>query len=668
MRRPSPHPLTSATAVAGVGGAVTPAGASVRRRGTHGWWAVVVAVLLLVGGPGAAASAAIEVPGSDSAAADTDAAPDATTPAPDPTSTDTSSTDPSAPQTAPPATPSEEPTTDTPTTSPTTPEEPTESPTSQAPEEPTPTPTPTPTQDGSTPAPSDEPTSPQAPVIKPVPPAVTTSNQSAISWIIALVVLAASALVLVMLRRRAAAAAQDQGTDTDGYPPYTTDTVPLPPVPGTPATQTAPTVPLPATAPLSSAPSTSATTTASAAVTFAAIEAVGEAMLDATYSVITIEAALEDIARANSYPDTEVVVMPTALFVSTRGGGELFTGAISSGRNKLLLHQVDALDELLRRARAGDLTPGQILDGINEIRTAPSPFTRPVRIAAYVLLCAGLAVILGASWGSVAIACVLGALVGTVLLSTANISTQRAPLITVGLAFGVSTTVFLLARAGWDATIFPSLIAPLVILLPGALLTTGIIELAAGQMMSGAGRLMAGFMQLVLLSVGIVAGATLVGIPKIALSETHESISAIAPWIAVAAYGVGIVVYQCGRRASIPWILLVLYVAYGAQVIGEIFFGGVLSALIGAFVMTPVAVLVSRNPTGPAATVSFLPAFWLLVPGALGLVGVASILDGTGDGGSTMVTTLSTMVAIALGILAGSALGARSKTTGRDVL
>src|SRR4051794_20320153 len=103
--------------------------------------------------------------------------------------------------------------------------------------------------------------------------------------------------------------------------------------------------------------------------------------------------------------------MPTALFVSTRGAGELYTGALSSGRNKLLLHQVDALDELVRGARTGLLTPDQILDRIHEIRTAPPPFTRAVRIAAYVLLCAGLAVILGASWGSTAIACVLGALV-----------------------------------------------------------------------------------------------------------------------------------------------------------------------------------------------------------------------------------------------------------------
>ena len=140
-------------------------------------------------------------------------------------------------------------------------------------------------------------------------------------------------------------------------------------------------------------------------------------------------------------------------------------------------------------------------------------------------------------------------------------------------------------------------------------------------------------------------------------------IGPIAPWIAVAVFGVGIVVYNCGRRDSILWILLVLYSAYGGQVIGDVFFGGVLSAFVGALVMTPVAVLVARQRTGPPAVVSFLPAFWLLVPGAIGLVGVATLLGGDQAGVDTLVTTASTMVAIALGILAGSAITGRLRSS-----
>lgn len=466
-------------------------------------------------------------------------------------------------------------------------------------------------------------------ILQPVAPALSNPTPP-FTWIIAVLVLVIGALFFVVLRRRIPV----QGPTP---PPVTAVWDSRAPVP-------------------------------KGSATFAAVEAVGEAMIDAGYSVDSVQAALEDIAAVNGFPSTEVVALPTALFVSTRGGDELLTGAVASGGSKLLLHQVDALDRLVRDARVGILTPVETIQGIVALRTAPPPARRAFRVAAYMLLSAGLAVLLGASWSGVAFSTAFGAIAGTVLLLTEKAPRQFQPLVTVGLAFGVSTATFLIAGAGYDPGILPSLIAPLVTLLPGALLTTGIIELSTGQMMSGAGRLAAGFMQLVLLAVGIVAGSALVGVPEIDLTEAHDPIGLWGPWVAVAAFGVGIVIHQGGRYASIPWILLVLYVAYGAQVVGDIFFGGVLSALIGALAMTPVAILVARQPTGPAAMTSFLPAFWLLVPGALGLVGVTSILGGNGAGTTTLVTTIATMVAIALGILAGSALSGRLRSSRRALL
>ena len=89
--------------------------------------------------------------------------------------------------------------------------------------------------------------------------------------------------------------------------------------------------------------------------------------------------------------------------------------------------------------------------------------------------------------------------------------------------------------------------------------------------------------------------------------------------------------------------------------------GGVLSAFVGALCVTPVTALVARQPSGPAALVSFTPAFALLVPGALGLVGVADVLGGDATAAASLVATLSTMVAIALGVLAGSSLSNRMR-------
>ena len=58
------------------------------------------------------------------------------------------------------------------------------------------------------------------------------------------------------------------------------------------------------------------------------------------------------------------------------------------------------------------------------------------------------------------------------------------------------------------------MIPPLVTFLPGAALTTSVVELSAGEMVTGASRLVAGTLQLVLLAFGIVAGAQAFGAPS----------------------------------------------------------------------------------------------------------------------------------------------------------
>jgi len=463
------------------------------------------------------------------------------------------------------------------------------------------------------------------PGFDPLDPAVSDTGTSPISWLIAAVVLLVGVLVLVAVRHRrepdlapSALAAAHTGSS--------------PVVPSTPP---------------------------DAAATLAASEAVGEAMIDAGYSVVTVRQVLEDIARVNGLPSSEVIVFPTALLVSARGDGELRTGAVTSGERKLLLSQVDHLQHTVDAARTGVLDPPSTLERIRRMREMPPPYSAVQRVLGYVLLSGGLSVLLGASWYGVAFASLLGAGVGTLLLVGERVPRRYGALLTVAIAFGVALAIFLLLRGPFGPGILPALIAPLVVLLPGALLTTAVIELSTGQMISGAGRLAAGGMQLVLLGAGVVAAGALVGIPGFDFEERPEALGAIAPWIAVAVFGVGIVVHQCAPWRSLPWILLVVYIAYGAQVLGAIFLGGVISAFVGALVVTPVTAMVARQPTGPAALVSFMPAFWLLVPGALGLVGVASVLTGDVNGMNTLVATVSTMVAIALGVLLGSALTTR---------
>ncbi len=381
----------------------------------------------------------------------------------------------------------------------------------------------------------------------------------------------------------------------------------------------------------------------------------GDALIEAGFDVSDVQSDLYTIAAAHGLTDVQVIAMPTALVVSAPSGAGLQTSAVATGAVQLRLHQIEALDDVVTRSRWG-LDPRAAVKEIRAIRDAPPPFPPLVQLLGSVLATMGLAVLLGSSGRGMLLAGALGVFTGAVQLFGLRVPLRYQALVTVSAAAGVSLTVFLLARFGWSTDIVPSLIAPLVTLLPGALLTTAVIELASGQMMSGAGRLAAGATQLLLLALGIVGPALLVGIPALELTTTKPAFGTAGPWLAVAAFGIGIVVNRCARPRSMGWILIVLYVAYGAQVLGGLFIGGMLSSFVGALAMTPVADLVARQRGGPPAIVSFTPAFWILVPGALGLMGVATLLSGDGTGTASLLTTVVTMIGIALGVLVGRAI------------
>jgi len=126
----------------------------------------------------------------------------------------------------------------------------------------------------------------------------------------------------------------------------------------------------------------------------------------------------------------------------------------------------------------------------------------------------------------------------------------------------------------------------------------------------------------------------------------------------VDAFGVGVVWFYGARRSTLLWILVSMYAADAGQVIGRLFFGGTLSAFFGAATMTPVALLAARQRSGPTPLVTFLPGFWILVPGALGLEGVTRIIgtDAGTAGAAALTTTVISMVGVSLGILLGMAL------------
>lgn len=385
----------------------------------------------------------------------------------------------------------------------------------------------------------------------------------------------------------------------------------------------------------------------------------GETLIAAGDAVRHVESTLRTVARGYGIAGLGVLVLPTALVLSLQRGETASAEVRTGGAAPLRLDQVDDVFRLVAELEAGALTVEEGHRELARIRAAPARWSVLVVLAGYTVSTVGLAMILRGGWLEVAVAAVLGLAVGGLRLLSNTLPPSYEPFWPLVAAALVSAAVFTAARVFDHLVVFPALIAPLISFIPGALLTIAVLELATGDSVAGTSRVAAGGMRLVLLALGIVAGAQLVGMPGGDIRAGSAGVAGtLAPWLGVAVFGIGMSWFNGARRESQPWILLVLYVAYAGQVVGGLFFGSSLSPFFGALAMTPVALLVSRQRHGPTPLVTFLPAFWLLVPGALGLEGVTRIIGEDGRGTGAIITAVTSMVAISLGILLGLAVSA----------
>ena len=377
-----------------------------------------------------------------------------------------------------------------------------------------------------------------------------------------------------------------------------------------------------------------------------------EAMIAADESVDSIYDQLERTARAYGFADTAFVVLPTLVLVQTGPADAGRVTVRSRDIDSFHFHQIAQLYRLLNRAERGDIDPEQGLARLAEIRAMRPRFSWWVRTIGHAILAAGLSLILVPTLTGVAVAFGLGLLVGLAKLVPSRALQLVLPTLSA-LVCGI--VVYSLAQYIGVGDSLRLLIAPLATFLPGAMLTTATVELASRQMIAGASRLVAGLMQLALLAVGILAAGAIVGVD----GPDYQPISSvtIAPWwieaLGVILFAVGIFFYLSVPAWTFAWVLLVLLTAFGVQTVTTGFVGGTSGAFFGALVMTPLVLWISSRDYGAPSQITFLPAFWLLVPGVSGLIGLTEAADA---GLSGLGVALTTVLSIALGVLIGTAL------------
>lgn len=381
----------------------------------------------------------------------------------------------------------------------------------------------------------------------------------------------------------------------------------------------------------------------------------GRALSLAGAAVNETQERLIRIAGAAGATDARVVVLPTALVIALDGESPTIVESVPQLTGSLRLDQVSVLYDVVRQAERGAITPEEGMRRLRAMRRMQPRHGRVVTVFGHMLMTVGLCLLLRPTPRDVVLTAGLGALVGGLRLLTGGRHTASV-LVPVFAATVVSALTFTAVKHGIADPGLRTLIAPLVTFLPGGVLTTATMELASGEMVAGASRLVFGALQLILLTSGIVIGAALVGLPETEVLRDNPGnlLGWWAPWLGVLLFGVATAIYFSAPRGALPWLLAVLFTAWLGQLAGDHLLGTNGSGFLGALTMTPVAIAVSHLRSGPPAQVTFLPAFWLLAPGAIGLISVTESIGNPAESGlENLVPPLASILAIALGVLCG---------------
>lgn len=361
---------------------------------------------------------------------------------------------------------------------------------------------------------------------------------------------------------------------------------------------------------------------------------------------------MEAVAAAYGYRDVEFLVVPTGVFVRVVNNGDVTVDFMNADGPPLRLDQVDSLFKLITSVKANPIPPAEAIERLESIVESKPRFNFLLRVLGHTVLTVGLGLLVVRDGRALVALAVLGFAVGVL-----RIVAERVNVLSLALPVASAMLVTALAyRFAPDLglTAAALIIPPLVAFLPGTALTLGAQEIATRSMISGASRMVSGIYMLLLLSFGIYAGYAIADTP-----QPHVEPSPLGWWgplVGVLVFGIGMYVNSSAPKGSLLWLLVMLLITFGAQQLGAYVGESNFSAFTGGLVVVPIATLVQKLK-GPPAQVAILPAFWLLVPGALGLAGVTGLVS-LGPGNQGLVNAFLTVVAVALGVLVGSSLTA----------
>jgi uncharacterized membrane protein YjjP (DUF1212 family) len=351
----------------------------------------------------------------------------------------------------------------------------------------------------------------------------------------------------------------------------------------------------------------------------------GHALNQNGYPAESLKALLGAASLRLGLPHVEVYTTATGL--------QMAFGALSRQRTYLMavtpgslnLSRMAGLDQVALQVMDGKLTPAQGIERVERITAAASPYGPIPTALAYALASGAFAQLFGGGLREITLALVIGGLTGLLALAAAR-SDRAEDLVGPVAAFLAAFAAAAVAARFLPLSSSIVTLAALIVLLPGLTLTIALEELSTRHLVTGVGRLSAALIAFLGIVFGVAMGSQLA---QVSLGQARLlPPTALPAWASLAAVAVSIPAITVILRApprDIGWVALGVAIAYGASSLGALALGP-LGAFLGALALGVASNLFSILRNRPALLMQ-APGLFILVPGSVGYLGLAALLQ-----------------------------------------
>lgn len=358
-----------------------------------------------------------------------------------------------------------------------------------------------------------------------------------------------------------------------------------------------------------------------------------------------LEQRMEQAAKALGVP-AHFFSTPTSLFVTFENEPGS-TRLVRVSPADVNLAKLSRLYDLDRKIHDANLDVQSAWNELQEIENTNYDDGDLINIICFGVTGAGVAVFLGGNATVMIASGLIGAIVGILVRGCERMSLPGHLAV---VASGFIATVLASLVQQWfpGGSVELTLLASLIVLVPGLQITVSVNELATQNLASGTARMAGALTTFLTMIFGVVMGFGLTEwlyepVPTVS-AEPLGMAWAIAMLIPLAA---SFCVLFRARKRDVAWILASVVVAFGTIRIVGFYLSPIAAAWSTALVVGIVSNVFARTRRRPAA-IMLMPGLLMLVPGSIGFAGFSAIvLHNDMPNGIKIVFTMA-LVAVSL--------------------